>query len=104
MGILLLCLVLLTTGAGGATPAPGQATLDQHIALAPGNDAPHASAQAAPAATTGTVTYTYDEAGRLVGVDYGNGATIAYTYDAGGNLLQRTQTVNIRLLLPVVAK
>ena len=27
------------------------------------------------------VTYMYDDAGRLVLVDYGNGSTIAYTYD-----------------------
>ncbi|MBM4431284.1 MAG: hypothetical protein FJ026_13210 [Chloroflexi bacterium] len=35
-----------------------------------------------------TVTYTYDEAGRLVRADYGNGKAIAYTYDAAGNLLR----------------
>jgi len=38
--------------------------------------------------TARTVTYTYDNAGRLVGVDYG-GRGITYTYDAAGNLLQR---------------
>ncbi|HYL37556.1 MAG TPA: RHS repeat domain-containing protein [Bryobacteraceae bacterium] len=37
-------------------------------------------------------TYTYDDAGRLALVDYGNGATIAYTYDQAGNLLSRTVT------------
>ena len=41
------------------------------------------------AAQTRTVTYTYDDAGRLVGVDYGEGNRTNYTYDAAGNLLQR---------------
>lgn len=36
------------------------------------------------------VIYTYDSAGRLAKVDYGNGATITYTYDKVGNLLIRT--------------
>ena len=30
------------------------------------------------------VNYTYDPAGRLALIDYGNGATIAYTYDKAG--------------------
>jgi YD repeat-containing protein len=37
----------------------------------------------------GITTYTYDGAGRLVGVDYGGGKGITYTYDAAGNLLYR---------------
>ena len=36
-----------------------------------------------------TITYTYDDAGRLVGADYGDGTGITYTYDEAGNLLQR---------------
>jgi YD repeat-containing protein len=36
------------------------------------------------------VNYTYDAAGRLVKVDYGNGSTISYTYDKAGNLLSRS--------------
>ena len=36
-----------------------------------------------------TVTYSYDSAGRLIKVDYGNGKTIEYTYDRAGNLLKR---------------
>ncbi len=38
------------------------------------------------------VNYTYDAAGRLALVDYGNGTTIAYTYDNAGNLLTKTVT------------
>ena len=38
---------------------------------------------------TAAVNYTYDPAGRLALVDYGNGATIAYTYDKAGNMLSR---------------
>jgi hypothetical protein len=33
-----------------------------------------------------TTTYTYDAAGQLVGVDYGNGSRINYLYDKVGNL------------------
>jgi len=43
--------------------------------------APTASAQAS------TIRYTYDDAGRLTQVDYGNGVRITYTYDQAGNLL-----------------
>jgi len=40
-----------------------------------------------------TVIYTYDDAGRLVSVDYGEGYGITYTYDAAGNLLSRAMNV-----------
>jgi len=36
-----------------------------------------------------TITYTYDSAGRLIMVDYGDGTGIRYTYDNAGNLLTR---------------
>jgi YD repeat-containing protein len=43
-----------------------------------------------PASTQSrTVTFSYNDAGQLVGVDYGEGKGITYTYDAAGNLLQR---------------
>jgi uncharacterized protein (TIGR03437 family) len=35
------------------------------------------------------IRYTYDEARRLVRVDYGNGHAVSYTYDKAGNLLRR---------------
>ncbi|MDQ2901227.1 MAG: RHS repeat protein [Acidobacteriota bacterium] len=38
----------------------------------------------------GAVNYSYDAAGRLAKVDYGNGKSVAYTYDNAGNLLTRT--------------
>lgn len=38
------------------------------------------------------VAYTYDDAYRLINVDYGNGKSIAYSYDKAGNLLSRTVT------------
>ncbi len=44
---------------------------------------------------SGTITYTYDDAGRLIKVDYGDGKSISYTYDNNGNLLEReTKGVN----------
>ncbi len=36
-----------------------------------------------------TISYTYDDAGRLIEADYGGGLAISYTYDANGNLLSR---------------
>ncbi len=36
-----------------------------------------------------TVNYTYDNAGRLAGVDYGDGKRITYTYDSRGNMVQK---------------
>jgi YD repeat-containing protein len=44
---------------------------------------------AAPA-WAATKKYTYDTAGRLIRVDYGNGKGFNYRYDANGNLLSRT--------------
>ena len=35
------------------------------------------------------VTYTYDDAGRLLRATYANGTALVYTYDAAGNLLSR---------------
>ncbi len=37
-----------------------------------------------------TVTYQYDDAGRLVFAVYGNGVTVSYAYDRAGNLLSRS--------------
>ena len=44
---------------------------------------------ALPALWADTVAYKYDDAGRLIRADYGNGASISYTYDNAGNLLSR---------------
>jgi len=64
--IVLLAGVLLTSHLAGASRAPASAP-----------------------AQTSTIRYTYDDAGRLVQVDYGNGVRITYTYDNAGNLLRR---------------
>ncbi|MFQ5740423.1 MAG: RHS repeat domain-containing protein [Acidobacteriota bacterium] len=49
----------------------------------------------------GSITYTYDEDGELIGVDYGDGTEIHYSYDAGGNLLSREVIVEeTRLYFP----
>ena len=47
---------------------------------------------AAPPAIAGTVTYDYDDAGRLVEADYGDGTAIEYVYDDAGNLLEQKIT------------
>lgn len=43
-------------------------------------------------AIAGTVSYDYDDAGRLVKADYGEGTAIEYSYDNAGNLLEREIT------------
>jgi YD repeat-containing protein len=47
-----------------------------------------------PFTMAGSVNYSYDDAGRLVAADYGNGKKIAWTYDKNGNLLKREVTVS----------
>lgn len=44
----------------------------------------------ASALLAGTVSYTYDTAGRLTKADYGSAGSIAYEYDKAGNLIKRT--------------
>jgi uncharacterized protein (TIGR03437 family) len=39
--------------------------------------------------TFAAVNYSYDDAGRLVKIDYGSAGSINYTYDKAGNLLSR---------------
>jgi YD repeat-containing protein len=46
----------------------------------------------AGALSADTVSYQYDDAGRLTSVTYPNGASISYTYDPAGNLTARTVT------------
>ena len=41
-------------------------------------------------ASAGTISYTYDAAGRLVLVDYGGNTNLYKLYDNAGNLLQRS--------------
>lgn len=40
-------------------------------------------------ASGGSVSYTYDDLGRLVEISYSDGARIAFTYDAAGNRTQQ---------------
>jgi len=49
-------------------------------------------ALATTAVRADSVTYTYDDAGRLTSATYANGTVITYTYDAAGNLTARTVT------------
>lgn len=37
-----------------------------------------------------SASYTYDNANRLIGIDYGNGITVDYTYDANGNTVSKS--------------
>ena len=46
-------------------------------------------------AMAGSVTYVYDDAGRLTEAKYDNGKTIGYTYDKAGNLLNKTASTTV---------
>ncbi len=54
--------------------------------------------------TAGTVAYTYDDAGRLIKADYGDGKVIEYTYDKEGNLLQIVTTEKQQQYTLTIAK
>ncbi len=41
------------------------------------------------------INYSYDAAGRLIKVDYGNGSTILYSYDKNGNLTSRSVQTSV---------
>lgn len=45
-------------------------------------------------ASASATTYTYDAAGRLTSVNYGNGRVITYNYDKAGNLLNRSVSIS----------
>jgi len=47
---------------------------------------------AAAVLASDTVTYKYDNAGRLISATYGNGTSVTYSYDNAGNLLSRAAT------------
>lgn len=49
-----------------------------------------------------TITYSYDDAGRLSTAGYDNGVLQRYSYDAAGNLL--TQPVERLVYLPVIGR
>lgn len=51
-----------------------------------------------------TVTYTYDDAGRLTRATYSDGTTISYAYDAAGNLLSRIVEQGFEIYLPLVMR
>jgi YD repeat-containing protein len=45
-----------------------------------------------PRAEAVSITYTYDNAGRLTKADYGGDKIIQFVYDNNGNLLERSMT------------
>jgi YD repeat-containing protein len=91
--LLLTTAVLVRDGLAGARE-PGSRGAQEQESILLRTSAPLHSNSSAPqhlhtSTQSRTVTFSYDDAGRLVGVDYGEGKGITYTYDAAGNLLQR---------------
>ncbi len=98
--LVILCL-LAGLVAGNSAASPGLAgARGQEQAVKPGLNTGEV---ALAAAQDRTITYTYDQAGRLVGVSYGAKST-AYTYDKGGNPLSRQDNVLARVFLPALSK
>ncbi len=98
--IVILCL-LAGLVAGNSASSPGIADArGQEQVVKPGL----ATGEVAlSAAQDRTITYTYDQAGRLVGVSYGAKST-AYTYDKAGNPISRQANVLARVFLPALPK
>lgn len=67
-------------------------------------DVAQSTALPAASAAARTISYTYDDAGRLTRVDYGSGVAVSYTYDAAGNLLRREVVRENRAYLPNVSR
>ena len=74
--LLLVVGILVVTGAASAR-RDGSSPPAQRQAAEPSDVQPR------------TISYTYDDARRLIGVDYGDGMGIAYEYDESGNLLEQ---------------
>lgn len=55
-------------------------------------------------AYAGRVNYTYDDAHRLVKVEYEGGQTITYSYDKAGNLVSRVVTGTPPAAAPAVRR
>ena len=55
----------------------------------------------ASSATADSMTYTYDNTGRLIMADYGDGQSITYAYDKMGNILERVVTAEPANVDPV---
>jgi len=72
--LLIAILPVVACGGGGVTPTPSAPTLTP------------------TAAYKSSVTYAYDNAGRLIQAEYANGLIIKYTYDKGGNLIGQEVT------------
>ncbi|MBI4320398.1 MAG: RHS repeat protein [Chloroflexi bacterium] len=56
------------------------------------------------AAQSRTVAFSYDQAGRLVGTNYGAGNSISYAYDKAGNLLSEQTVSAHKLYLPMIVR
>ena len=52
-------------------------------------------------ATTASVTYSYDQLGRVTTAIYDNGTCVAYSYDANGNRTAQTITASGTPVSPV---
>jgi hypothetical protein len=50
----------------------------------------HGQGDPLPTGNMRTISYSYDDAGRLKTASYDGQGGVRYTYDAGGNLLQRS--------------
>ena len=95
VGILVLLAALTTQGVYTASPegslwAEGNRPVEASIPP----QAQDFATEAAEVSSEGpAAVYTYDDAGRLIKVEYSTGTTITYSYDAAGNMLRREISV-----------
>ncbi|MBI5651077.1 MAG: RHS repeat protein [Chloroflexi bacterium] len=110
-----LTMFVAATGDADARGAPPQN--DARAADARAADARAADARAADARAptptprarrapnARTITFTYDNAGRVTEANYGSGSRIAFTYDFSGDLTaMQTFAVDLRIFFPVILK
>ena len=90
-GLVVALALLLVVGAGvqGSGGAEGQGSPSAALRTGEGAAAQSPISNIQYPTSSRTVTYTYDDAGRLIQADYGGGAVLDYAYDAAGNLLGR---------------
>jgi YD repeat-containing protein len=100
IGLIALTMFVVATGDADASIAPPQndARAADAPALAPTPRAPRAT-------NARTITFTYDNAGRVTEANYGSGTRVTFAYDFSGDLTaMQTFAVDLRIFFPVILK
>ena len=92
VGVLVLLIALCASVSYSAPTGEDSTADDSRLTVADiaGGDPTNGAESLEASVGDSTVVYTYDDLGRLVKVQYPNGATLNYTYDPVGNRLSYT--------------